>query len=84
MYTHTKFMCGADTYEQTIPPAGSSDTLYFINTSIAGTAIAPCAILRVIPKDASSRDDTASLQVSGYNICQIHPRQVERTLLVTF
>lgn len=76
------FTCAGIVYEKTLVSPSSSD-LYFRDIS-GGNSLAPCAVLRVIPKDSTSLDNTASLQSSGYNICQIHPRQVERTLLAIF
>lgn len=81
---NASFNCGSVTYQKAPLPIGSnSSELYYRNASLQSN-ISPCAVLRVIPKNDTSMDDTASLQVSGYNICQAHPRQVERTLLATF
>jgi Tfp pilus assembly protein PilX len=78
MYDNTTFSCGGIVY--TTATGGS--TLYY--TQNQTRTMSPCAVLRVIPKTATALNNTASLQVSGYNICQAHPRQVERTLSVTF
>lgn len=83
LYAYPAFTCGGTTYQRsTNPPGSPTGSLYY--TSSQGNTIAPCAVLRVTPQNDTSLDDSASLQASGYNICQTHPRQVERTLLVTF
>lgn len=78
MYDNPTFTCGGVSYTADM----STPTRYY--KSEPSSTLSPCAVLRVIPKNVTTLDNTASLQVSGYNICQAHPRQVERTLLVTF
>jgi hypothetical protein len=80
MYDNSMFTCGGLSYGRSFTPP---DGILYYKSSNAGL-IPPCAVLRVIPKNSTTLDNSASLQVSGYNICQAHPRQVERTLLVTF
>lgn len=83
LYAYPTFTCGATTYQRSANPTGSpTGSLYY--TSSQTDTMAPCAVLRVTPQNDTALDDSASLQASGYNICRSHPRQVERTLLVTF
>jgi hypothetical protein len=79
MYAQSTFTCGGLFYGASPQPGG---ILYYKSSNTGLNT--PCAVLRVIPKSVTTLDNSASLQVSGYNICQAHPRQVERTLLVTF
>lgn len=81
LYAHSTFRCGSTRYQQRVLDGG---VLYYTDESNRNGGNEPCAVVRVIPKNITDLDGTASLQVSGYNICQVHPRQVERTLLVTF
>lgn len=83
LYAYPTFTCGSSTYRRITNPAGSSaGSLYYTNSR--NNSRNPCAVLRVIPQHSTMLDNSASLQSSGYNICQTHPRQVERTLMAIF
>lgn len=83
LYAYPTFNCGNIRYDALANPTGYPyGTLYY--TSTQTNTMAPCAVLRVTPQNTTTFDDTASLQSSGYNICRTNPRQVERTLQVTF